>query len=191
MYKIYTDGACANNPGLCGLGVVILSPDNKVIGTISEYLGEGTNNIGEIMAIYRALHKAKELNIKKCKIYTDSKLCIGWFKKKKSNKEHIQIIIDKSLPLMENMDVDFEWVKGHTGDIWNEFADTLATTAVENVKNKIYGEEKHEPDDILYLNCPFAEKDEVKKMGARWNQKKKKWTVKNNPDNLVKFKKWL
>lgn len=204
MYKIYTDGACVNNPGPCGLGVVILDPNNKILGTISEYLGDGTNNVGEIMAIYRAITKAKELDINDCKIYTDSTLCINWLKKKTSKKEHIQIILDKCLNEMEGMNIEFEWVKGHDGNKWNEFADTLATVAVENVVNKLYNKEKsttdptinmvyepYEPEDIIYLNCPFSEKDEVKKLGARWNAKSKKWTVKDTPENKEKFSKWM
>jgi ribonuclease HI len=198
MYTIYTDGACLNNPGHCGLGVVILDENEKIISTISEYLGDGTNNIAEIMAIYRAIRNAKELNITKCKIYTDSKLCIGWFNKKTSKKEHIQIILDKCLKDMDDIEIEFEWVKGHDGDKWNELADTLANQSVDNIVTKIQDKDKpkktyyeNDDNDLLYLNCPFAEKDEVKKLGARWNVGKKKWTVKDTPENQEKFSKWM
>src|SRR5262245_6336090 len=42
---VYTDGAASPNPGPCGIGVVILDRGER--REISEYLGEGTNNIAE------------------------------------------------------------------------------------------------------------------------------------------------
>jgi ribonuclease HI len=52
---VYTDGACTGNPGPAGIGIVIL--DGKERREISEYLGPGTNNIAELMAIVRALEE--------------------------------------------------------------------------------------------------------------------------------------
>src|SRR5512135_1031349 len=46
---VWTDGACTGNPGPAGLGVVIVDGERKT--EISEYLGEGTNNIAELTAI--------------------------------------------------------------------------------------------------------------------------------------------
>lgn len=42
----------------------------------------------------------------------------------------------------------------------------------------------------LLLNVPFAEKDEVKRLGAWWNPEHKKWLVKYR-NNYLKFKKWI
>lgn len=44
---------------------------------------------------------------------------------------------------------------------------------------------------IVYLNVPFAEKDEAKASGARWDSSNKKWYYKGNTRYLYKFKKWL
>ena len=41
-----------------------------------------------------------------------------------------------------------------------------------------------------YLNCPFAEKDEAKALGARWDAQKKKWYVQDVQD-LAPFERWL
>lgn len=43
----------------------------------------------------------------------------------------------------------------------------------------------------LYLNIPYAEKEEAKKFGARWNPEKKQWFFNGNPKDYVKFGKWL
>lgn len=42
----------------------------------------------------------------------------------------------------------------------------------------------------LLLNVPYAEKDEAKGLGARWNPELKKWYVENRKD-YYKFKKWI
>lgn len=42
----------------------------------------------------------------------------------------------------------------------------------------------------LLLNVPYAEKDEAKALGAKWNPELKKWYVENRKD-YYKFKKWI
>lgn len=41
----------------------------------------------------------------------------------------------------------------------------------------------------IYLDVPYAQKDEAKSLGARWDPSKKKWYVPGNLDISV-FKKW-
>jgi hypothetical protein len=41
-----------------------------------------------------------------------------------------------------------------------------------------------------YLNCPFAEKDEAKALGARWDGTKKRWYVQDVKD-LAPFQRWI
>ena len=41
-----------------------------------------------------------------------------------------------------------------------------------------------------YLNCPFAEKDEAKSLGARWDAQKKRWYVQDVQD-LGPFARWI
>ena len=43
---------------------------------------------------------------------------------------------------------------------------------------------------MIYLNCPFSEKEECKSVGGKWDPDKKKWYM---PDgtNTDKFKKWI
>lgn len=42
----------------------------------------------------------------------------------------------------------------------------------------------------VYLVVPFAEKDEAKSLGARWDATKKSWYAPQNVDVTV-FKRWL
>lgn len=41
-----------------------------------------------------------------------------------------------------------------------------------------------------YLNCPYAEKDECKSLGGRWDKDRKKWYVPEGMD-VEPFQKWL
>ena len=43
---------------------------------------------------------------------------------------------------------------------------------------------------LLYLNCPFEDKDECKLLGGRWDKNEKKWYAEVNSD-VAKFYKWL
>ena len=43
---------------------------------------------------------------------------------------------------------------------------------------------------MIYLDCPFNEKEECKSLGGKWDPEKKKWYVPDGVD-ISKFKKWL
>lgn len=60
---INSDGGSRGNPGPAGVGVVIeiQSPNKEIrIEKISEFIGEGTNNFAEYMAVIRALEWVSE-----------------------------------------------------------------------------------------------------------------------------------
>ena len=41
----------------------------------------------------------------------------------------------------------------------------------------------------FYLNCPYAEKDDAKDLGAKWDQGARKWFVPDDIDTDL-FRKW-
>ena len=41
----------------------------------------------------------------------------------------------------------------------------------------------------FYLECPYAEKDDAKSLGAWWDPDRKKWYVPNDVDRNL-FKRW-
>ena len=196
---IYTDGISKPNPGKCGCGVVILDEAENIIGIISEYLGNGTNNVAELTGILRGISRARELKAQKVLLYTDSEICIKIIKKGTTNVIHLQNILAKCLQEMEGMNIQIEWVKGHNNNKWNEIADRLANNSLimldtDNIMKSIPSDTITKVEttiDMMYLKCPFSEKDEVKKMGAKWNANAKKWTVENTSSNKITFSKWL
>ena len=141
ILKIYTDGACRGNPGIGGWGA-ILKYGNK-IKEIKGKSKETTNNIMELTAVIKAL---KELN-RSCNIIitTDSnyvkdgitKWIYNWQKNgwKTANKKSVKnkILWIELNDLVQNHQIKWQWIKGHSGHPDNERADQLANEAIDNI----------------------------------------------------------
>ena len=149
--KIYTDGACANNPGAGGYGIVLMYEDSNNVLHKKE-LSKGfeltTNNRMELLAVIDALNSLK----KPCNIelYSDSKYVIdainqkwldSWQEKNwKLNTKNPVKNIDlwqKLLGAMKPHKIKFIWVKGHDSNEFNNRCDKLAVEARMNGKLSI------------------------------------------------------
>lgn len=141
---IYTDGACRGNPGPGGWGAILLYGDKE-----KELFGgepETTNNRMELMAAIVAL---ETLNAP-CKVVltTDSKYVMdgitqwmaNWKKRgwKTASKQPV-----KNVDLWQRLDaavqrheIDWQWVKGHSGHPGNERADALANRGIDEMKQQ-------------------------------------------------------
>ncbi|QED23623.1 ribonuclease HI [Candidatus Deianiraea vastatrix] len=136
--KIYTDGACSGNPGKGGWGAVLIY--ETVEKHISGSNPNTTNNQMELTAIISALKTLKE----PChvELFSDSKYALDgitkWiFSWKKNNWKTADKKPVKNQELWQEFDklasihdIKFTWVKGHSGDKYNEIADSLATSAI-------------------------------------------------------------
>ena len=141
---IYTDGACKGNPGLGGWGVLIEFPED--INELYGFQEDTTNNRMELIAVIEALNSLK-IN-SEIEIVTDSKYVknginewiINWkkngwrtaSKKTVKNKELWQ----KLDALVQNHNIVWKWVKGHSGHPGNERADQLANKAIAEFQKK-------------------------------------------------------
>jgi ribonuclease HI len=124
---VWTDGACTGNPGPAGLGAVII--DGKDERELSEYLGEGTNNIAELMAIYRGLQEVKDRK-RTVMVYSDSTYAIGVLSKNWKAKANTELIAEIRALTRQFSDLRFVKVAGHAGVALNERVDELARNAV-------------------------------------------------------------
>jgi ribonuclease HI len=185
---LYTDGSAIPNPGKSGCGAVLVAEDDvTVLWTLSEYLGEGTNNTGEMTAILRGCQRVDELGMTKVTIYTDSELSVQLVSgTKRTTKPHLKKILDRILSIRNTVNYEIRWVKGHNKHKWNEYADALANKAVKQQQDvQIPMENK------LVLKCSFEEKEEVKKLGARWDANKKTWWAPDTTQNRSLFARWI
>ena len=140
MIKIYTDGSCLNNPGNGGWAAII--NDNDEIIKISGGEKNTTNNKMELMAPISALKKIDK--DKKVEIYTDSKYVkLGitewvhkwtknnWQTSKKEDVKNKELWIEL-FELTKSFEINWIWVKAHSGNLLNEEVDSLAKQAAES-----------------------------------------------------------
>ena len=70
----YTDGASRGNPGPSGYGVVIQDARGTTLETLSQFVGDATNNVAEYRGLVAALEYAVSRQTRRLKIYCDSEL---------------------------------------------------------------------------------------------------------------------
>lgn len=138
---IHTDGACRGNPGPGGWGALL-----RYNGTTRElYGGEAntTNNRMELTAAIRALEALKRSCV--VELHTDSTYVrqgvMQWMHNWKRNgwKTAAKKPV-KNADLWRALDeacarhqINWHWVKGHSGDIGNDAADALANRGIDEM----------------------------------------------------------
>lgn len=135
---LYTDGACSGNPGPGGWGVLLRYGEHE-----KEMAGaapDTTNNRMELQAVIEGLSSLKT----RCHvtIHTDSKYVMegvtqhlrnwkarGWKTADKKEVKNLDLwqTLDELLPRHQ---LEWEWVRGHSGHPENERVDALARKAI-------------------------------------------------------------
>jgi len=129
VVNVWTDGACSGNPGPMGIGVVVVADGKRL--EHGEYLGMGTNNIAELVAIERGVQLATEGNRdagRAIRVHTDSSYSIGVLSKGWKAKANQELIA--RLRRMMPAQVHLVKVAGHAGVPENERCDELAREAI-------------------------------------------------------------
>ena len=163
-----TDGACSGNPGNGGWGGLILFDDGSEL-EIGGFEKNTTNNRMELMAAIKTLEKLKQFKLKKnFKLRTDSKYLIdgysnwiynwkknGW--KTSTGKPVQNLDLWQKIDGLRINEVSMEFVKGHSGDKYNERVDLIATNyskginTLEKSKKENIGQNEIAPQEIIHL----------------------------------------
>lgn len=130
---VYTDGSCLKNPnGPSGWAFAIIQDDR--IWAVQGEDPSSTNNRMELQAVIEALEFWNEPG--DYKIYSDSQLVIKCAKGIWGRKSNLDLWAKYDIAA-NGKNVNWEWVKGHNGNEYNELVDGLARESANNVKNKI------------------------------------------------------
>lgn len=137
MHKvtIYCDGGAQPNPGEGGWAAILMSGSKKK--ALSGYSKHTTNNIMETTAVLEALRALTS----PCEVdlYVDSKYVMyGLARIERGQLLKTNVDVWKQVALVaKGHKITVQHVKGHTGDVWNEFVDSLATNARRKKKGEV------------------------------------------------------
>lgn len=146
--RIYTDGACSENPGPGGWASVWICDDN--IKVISGCNPKTTNNQMELTAVVVSLRRIVSNHCKgdTYEVYSDSAYVVnsinnnwidrwrlnGWKTSKGDDVKNVELWMEclKLLSQIRQMGIKITFikVKGHSGDTLNEYADEIAKKEV-------------------------------------------------------------
>lgn len=215
--KAYVDGSYFVGRKQYGSGVVILNSNDEVLDTFSfkgvnaEYLA-ARNVAGEVEAAVRAIDYAQTNAYLKITIYHDYEGVEKWatedWKANKPISKYYQSVIREARK--SGLSIDFVKVEAHTGDEYNEVADTLAKEAITsgevselNVEKTSLLQKESEIKEvdfskieksktipalnILYSeNVVINEKELLDAIKLKWKSQKRKWNeIKNFKTVLV------
>jgi ribonuclease HI len=138
---VYTDGACRGNPGPGGWAWAV--PGGRFASGADPHT---TNQRMEITAALEALRaltpEAHAIEVVSDSTYVVKCFTDGWWRgwlrrdwknaqnKPVANRDLWEPLIE--LALSSDSNVGFRWVKGHSGDRWNDRVDELATVAADS-----------------------------------------------------------
>jgi len=187
-YTIYTDGSCLNNPGPGGWSAIIIDNATGEREEISGGNAQTTNNRMELLAVISALKKISAGDT--AEIITDSAyvrnaIAKDWLKNWKYNGWHTSSrrpVQNKDMwleldQLLAERHVSFKWVRGHSGNTFNEWCDRLAFAAAQKSKglkisegNYLLGDTIIEANDNLPTSkIKIARKLQLKKYRSELN----------------------
>ena len=139
--EMFTDGACRGNPGKGGWGVLLRYGEVEKTLHGGDYLT--TNNKMELTAVIRGLAALSKSS--PVKITTDSKYVLqgmtewlpNWKRRnwKTASKKPVKNVdlwreLDE---LVGAHDIEWQWVKGHSGHRENDIADQLANQGIDEL----------------------------------------------------------
>lgn len=135
-YLLYTDGSCdnlsAHREG--GYAYVILDQKKNIIKSFAKGTLNTTNNIMELTAIIEGCKAIPENNAEVV-IYSDSQYALNVLSGKWT--AHVNCaLIDEHKVNKKRLHLQYNWIKGHCGNKFNEMVDLLAETELNNMRIK-------------------------------------------------------
>lgn len=140
--EIYTDGGCVLEKRIGGWGIVVVENGNLIDENSDiEASSSTTNNTCELIGFIKALEYA---NGRECTIISDSRYVIdgyndwmhnwakySWSRKRLKYREVKNEDLWRQIYSLYSGSITAKWVRGHSGNEFNELADMLASKYLE------------------------------------------------------------
>lgn len=143
IIDIYTDGGCYNSGPRKGDGAwyYIILQDNKIVKETGGTLFSSTSSQCEMIAIIKALIEIQSMPEANYTIYSDSLYCVDgicnhlpkWRKSAYKKGTLLNIHLWTKINALKD-DVQFQWLKGHAGNIYNTYVDKQCTKLLRGRK---------------------------------------------------------
>ena len=133
---VFTDGSAVPNPGPGGWGAVWVE-DGAIQAQRHGHDPDTTNNRMELRALIEAFQMLPHDAV--AEVRTDSRLCVdtitkwapGWerkgWKKKTGPIKNLELVQELLALYRAHPTCTLVWIAAHSGNRWNEYADSLAT----------------------------------------------------------------
>ena len=121
MIEIYTDGACSGNPGLGGWAAIVVEDGSKRM--LHGRQENTTNNRMELLAVIKGVKSVPESS--EVTVFSDSQYVVNTMTRnwKRNANNDLWAKLDAEVGKRR---VNWQWVRGHAGNLLNEEADALA-----------------------------------------------------------------
>ena len=147
--QIFTDGSCLRNPGPGGYAAILKYQEHEL--ELSQGYSMTTNNRMELMAVIAALSRLTEpcaVTLTSDSMYVKNGIN-SWIHTWKSNgwltatkqpvkNEDLWRLLDL---LCARHQINWRWVKGHSGHAENERCDTLARNAAQGLSGELLSQD--------------------------------------------------
>lgn len=173
---VWTDGACLGNPGPGGWAALLRMGERE-----RELVGHEavtTNNRMELMGAIAALEAMKKpLSVV---LHTDSKYVLqgatqwskGWIRRGWRTADNKPVVNrdlwERLIAAAAPHQIDWQWVKGHSGHKENDRVDALATAAARQVSEQEDVSVKVDLEARLGVSCTLAGTKNAEKKAPPW-----------------------
>lgn len=139
MIEVFCDGACSKNPGQGGWAAVVVS-NGSILSSVAGFEIETTNNRMELLSAIKGVTAAAVISPSMI-VFTDSiyvkdgitKWIFAWKKNNWKNGTIKNVDLWMRLSALNmRYQIRWEWVKGHSGNKYNEIVDSMARNQIKS-----------------------------------------------------------
>lgn len=125
-YTLFTDGCYSRSHQEGAFAYVILDNQGKIVRKLSKKITDETNNRAELKAIIAGIYHLPQ-DAEKVKVISDSQYALntlfgGW---SRNTNNDLFKSFDNVMSKRTELIIEWEWVRGHSGNEYNEMCDKM------------------------------------------------------------------